>query len=61
VIRKLTQGIKAALRRRAGRVISKAGLAGDDVPMSVMLAADAGHDIDFEPEPLGLAARTPKL
>nr|WP_306172944.1 hypothetical protein [Mycolicibacterium hippocampi] len=49
------------MRRRAGRVISKAGLAGDDVPMSVMLAADAGHDIDFEPEPLGLAARTPKL
>ncbi len=22
-------------------------------PMSVLLAADSGHDIDFEPEPLG--------
>lgn len=29
--------------------------------MSVLLAADTGHDIDFEPERLGLTARTPEL
>lgn len=35
-----------------------AGLSGEDVPMSILLAADTGHDIDFEPERLGLSART---
>ncbi|CKT58017.1 Conserved protein of uncharacterised function%2C putative antitoxin [Mycobacterium tuberculosis] len=29
--------------------------------MPVLLAADSGHDIDFEPERLGLIARTPQL
>ena len=29
--------------------------------MSVLLAADSGQDIDFEPERLGLTARTPEL
>lgn len=31
------------------------------VPMSALLAADSGHDIDFEPERLGLTARTQQL
>lgn len=34
---------------------------GEEVPMPVLLAADSGHDIDFEPERLGLIARTPQL
>lgn len=38
-----------------------AGLLGEEVPMPVLLAADSGHDIDFEPERLGLIARTPQL
>jgi plasmid stability protein len=29
--------------------------------MSVLLAADSGHDVDFEPERLGTSARTPEL
>lgn len=29
--------------------------------MSVLLAADTGHDIDFDPERLGLRARAPEL
>lgn len=71
VIRNLPEGTKAALRLRASRhhhsveaearAILTAGLAGEDVPMSVLLAADSGHDIDFEPEPLGMRARTPEL
>ncbi len=71
VIRNLPEGTKAALRERAARhhhsveaearAIITAGLAGEDVPMSVLLAADTGHDIDFEPERLGLTARTPDL
>lgn len=71
VIRNLPEGTKAALRVRAARhhhsveaearAILAAGLAGEDVPMSVLLAADTGHDIDFEPERLGLTARTPEL
>lgn len=59
----------AALRVRAARhhhsaedearAILTAGLSGEDVPMSVLLAIDSGQDIDFEPERLGLTARTP--
>lgn len=50
----------AALRVRAARhhrsveaeacAILTAGLSGDEVPMSVRLAADTGHGIDFDPE-----------
>lgn len=71
VIRNLPEGTKAALRVRAARhhdsveaearAILTAGLSGDDVPMSVLLAAGTGDDIDFEPERLGLIARTPEL
>ena len=39
------------------------GYRGEDVSMSVLLAAaaDGGQDIDFEPERLGLTARIPDL
>ncbi|WP_096867711.1 FitA-like ribbon-helix-helix domain-containing protein [Mycolicibacter icosiumassiliensis] len=71
MIRNLPDGTKAALRVRAARhhhsveaearAILSAGLSGEDVPMSVLLAADTGHDIDFEPEHLGPTARTADL
>ncbi len=71
LIRNLPEGTKAALRARAARhhhsleaearAILTSGLAGEDVPMSVLLAADTGHDIDFEPQRLGLRARTADL
>ena len=60
VIRNLPEGTTAALRVRAARhhrsadaearAILTAELSGQDVPISVLLAADSGHDIDFEPE-----------
>lgn len=71
LIRNLPEGTKAALRARAARhhhsveaearAILSAGLSGEDVPMSVLLAADTGQDIEFEPERLGLTARTAEL
>ncbi len=71
MIRNLPEGTKAALRVRAARhhhsveaearAILTAGLSGEDVPMSVLLAADTGHDVDFDPQRLGLTARTPEL
>ena len=71
LIRNLPEGTKAALRARAlrhhhsleaeAREILTAGLSGEEVPMSVLLAADTGHDIDFEPDRLGLTARIPEL
>ncbi|MBN9636646.1 MAG: antitoxin [Actinobacteria bacterium] len=71
MIRNLPEGTKAALRVRAARhhhsveaearAILTAGLSGENVPMSVLLAADTGHDIDLEPERLGLTAHTPDL
>ncbi len=71
MIRNLPEGTKAALRARAARhhhsaeaearAILTAGLADENVPMSVLLAADTGEDIDFEPQRLGLTARTPEL
>lgn len=51
----------AQLVEAEARAILTAGLSGEDVPMSVLLAADTGHDIDFEPERLGLTARTRDL
>ncbi|WP_088305428.1 FitA-like ribbon-helix-helix domain-containing protein [Mycolicibacterium peregrinum] len=72
MIRNLPEGTKAALRVRAerhhhsveaeARAILTTGLVDEDIPMSVLLAADdEGRDIDFEPERLGLTARTPEL
>ena len=71
MIRNLPEGTKAALKARAtrhhhsveaeARAILTAGLVGDEVPMSALLAADTGHDIDFAPEPLGLTARNAEL
>lgn len=71
MIRNLPEGTKAALRVRAARhhhsaeaearAILTAGLSGEDVPMSVLLAADSGQDVDFEPGRLGLTAKTPEL
>lgn len=72
VIRNLPEGTKAALRVRAARhhhsveaearaILTAGLLLGEEVPMPVLLAADSGHDIDFEPERLGLIARTPQL
>lgn len=71
VIRNLPEGTKAALRARAARhhhsveaeacEILTAGVAGEDVYMSALLAADSGQEIDFEPERLGLTARTSGL
>lgn len=71
MIRNLPEGTKAALRVRAARhhhsveaearAILTAGLSGEDVPMSVLLAADSGQDIDFEPERLGTRVRTAEL
>jgi len=71
VIRNLPEGTRAALRVRAARhnssveaearAILTAGLSGEVVPMSVLLAADGGQDVDFEPERLGLTAHTSVL
>lgn len=68
VIRNLPEGIKAALRARAARhrhsveaevrAILADALPGEDVPMSVLLGADSGNDIEFEPERLGLVPTT---
>ncbi len=69
MIRNLPDGTKAALRARAARhrrsveaearAILADALSGEDVPMSVLLGADSGHDIEFEPERLGLVPTTP--
>lgn len=61
MIHKLAQRIKAALRRRTALLHDRAELSeagsGNDVPMSLRLAADTGHDIDFQPQRLGLTDR----
>ncbi|MFV8169718.1 hypothetical protein [Mycobacterium sp. DBP42] len=50
----MIRNLPAALHHRSveaeARAILTAGLSGEDVPMSVLLAADTGHDIDFDPE-----------
>lgn len=54
--------MSAVTRRRRAAIDPLSGsLVGEDVPMSVLLAADTGHDVDFEPERLGSTARTPDL
>lgn len=69
VIRDLPEGTMAALRARAARhrrsieaevrAILADGLSGEDAPMSVLLGADSGHNLEFEPERLGFEPTTP--
>jgi plasmid stability protein len=71
LIRNLPAGTKAALRARAEQrhrsveaeardVLTKA-LAGEPVTIIDLLSTDEGADIDFEPERLGLKARSAEL
>lgn len=71
VIRHLPVGTKAALRARAershrsaeaeAREILSDALREEPVTIVDLLSTDDGADIEFEPEPLGLRARTPEL
>lgn len=71
LIRNLPVGTKAALRARAeqhhrsveaeAREILAAGLGREPVTIVDLLSMDEGADIEFEPERLGLTARTPDL
>lgn len=71
LIRNLPVGTKAALRARAAQrnrsleaeardVLAKS-LERDPVTIIDLLSMDEGADIEFEPERLGLTARTPDL
>lgn len=71
LIRNLPAGTKAALRARAeqhrrsveaeAREILAEALEREPVNLVVLLGADEGADIEFEPERLGLTPRTPEL
>lgn len=61
VVEQVVADMADARRRRAAIDPLSGSLVGEDVPMSVLLAADTGHDVDFEPERLGSTARTPDL
>lgn len=71
LIRSLPAGTKALLRARAeshrrsleaeARDILAEALARDPVTMVDLVGMDEGADIEFEPERLGLTARTPDL
>lgn len=71
LIRNLPVGTKAALRARAehhrrsveaeARSILAEALEREPLSMNDLLAADDGADIEFEPERLGLTARTADL
>jgi plasmid stability protein len=71
LIRNLPPGTKAALRARAKqhrrsveaevREILAEGLEREPVTVVDLLSTDEGATIEFEPERLGLAARTPEL
>ena len=71
LIRNLPDGTKAALRARAekhhssveaeARAILAGALEREPVTLVELLGTDEGADIDFEPERLGLTARTPDL
>lgn len=71
LIRNLPAGTKAALKSRAeqhrrsveaeAREILGDALHRDAVTMVDLLSSDEGADIAFEPERLGLTARTPAL
>lgn len=71
LIRNLPPGTKAALRARAAqhrrsveseaREILAGALEREPVTLVDLLGGDEGADIEFEPERLGLTARTPEL
>ncbi len=71
LIRNLPPGTKAALKARAeqhrrsveaeAREILADALEREPLTLVDLLASDDGADIDFEPEQLGLTARTPDL
>lgn len=71
LIRNLPEGTKAALGVRAkqhhrsveaeARQIVAEALERQPVTLVDLLATDQGAEIDFEPERLGLTARTPEL
>lgn len=71
LIRNLPVGTKAALRARAeqhhrsveaeAREILADSLGREPVTIVDLLSMDAGADIEFEPERLGLTVRTPEL
>lgn len=71
LIRNLPAGTKAALRARAAqrhrsveaeaRDVLARSLECEPVTLIDLLSTDEGTDIEFEPERLGLTARTPDL
>jgi plasmid stability protein len=71
LIRNLPAGTKAALRARAehhhrsveaeARKILADALEREPLTLVDLLSTDEGADIEFEPERLGLTARTPDL
>lgn len=71
LIRNLPPGTKAALRARAehrrrsveaeAREILAKALESEPVTIVDLLGMDEGADIEFEPQRLGLALRTPEL
>lgn len=71
LIRNLPAGTKAALRARAeqhrrsveseAREILAEALEREPVTLVDLLSSEEGADIEFEPERLGLTARTPDL
>lgn len=71
LIRNLPAGTKAALRARAeqhhrsveaeARAILADSLERAPVTIVDLLSTNEGADVDFEPERLGLTARTPEL
>jgi antitoxin FitA len=71
LIRNLPAGTKAALRARAeqrhrsveaeARDLLTKALEGEAVTIVDLLSTDEGADIEFEPERLGLAARSAEL
>ena len=71
LIRNLPAGTKPALRARAerhhrsveaeARAILGDALEREPVTLVDLLSTDEGADIEFEPERLGLTARTPEL
>lgn len=71
LIRSLPTGTKAALRALAdrhqrsleaeARAIIAEAVEREPITMVDLLSMDEGADIDFEPQPLHLKARTPEL
>lgn len=71
LIRNLPEGTKAILRQRAAehdssieaeaRAILAAGLATDQPTLVDLISMSDGADVEFEPAPLGLQARTAEL